>query len=632
MTDPLGQLASQLLAQEAWTEAVAAASQAGLVAVSAEGRIEWINPLGATLGSRTPEECIGQPVKQLIPAFPRSGDAVANIGGAPPEAFEAWVARKDRVAVPIRLSVVRILRSGEELFVGGFHSIGRQLETEQQLRESEGRFGTLVQRAPDGLLVVQDGRIVFGNPALGELLGDVEGRAVAEMFHARVREDLFQWIRRAGWGETVRTVESPTLHSSGEERFADTVWVRIEFEGRPAVLGILRDATEVRGMRVQLAQSDRLASLGVLAAGVAHEVNNPLTYVLSNLVDIQEASADPDGGALDRDEIRRHAAQALDGARRIRRIAKGLTTFARVDAGEAEAVAVVSVLEDAMRLADSEIRRRAQVIPRIHEVPPVRGTPGQLAQVFLNLLLNAAQAIEPGDRSNHSITVRVEAVDDEVHVSITDTGSGIAPADIARLFEPFFTTKPRGVGSGLGLSICQRIVGDLGGRIEVESVLGEGTTMTVALLAEDPSALTPDPSPPPDAARAGRLMVVDDDAAVLDSLKRLLEAGGHEVVALGSGESALRLLAEDDRFDLILTDLMMDGMSGIDLYEALARDRPALAEKLTFVSGGAFDQPTRDFLARIPNPQLSKPFELDSLLSFVSEHLAARRRAPIGSP
>jgi len=266
VTDPLAQLAAQLLAQEAWTEAVASASQAGLVAASSDGTIEWINPLGAALAFKTAEDLIGQPVKSLIPAFPRSGDAVANIGGAPPEAFEAWVARKDRVAVPIRLSVVRVLRRGEELFVGGFHSIGQQLETEQQLRESEGRFGTLVQRAPDGLLVIQEGRIAFSNPALAGLLGPVEGRDVADLFHARVRDELAQWIRRAGWGETVRTVETPTLHAGGEEGFADTVWVRIEFEGRPAVLGILRDATEVRGMRVQLAQADRLASLGVLTS------------------------------------------------------------------------------------------------------------------------------------------------------------------------------------------------------------------------------------------------------------------------------------------------------------------------------------------------------------------------------
>jgi len=631
VTDPLAQLAAQLLAQEAWTEAVASASQAGLVAVSARGILEWINPLGAALASKPAEECVGQPVHLLIPAFPRAGDAVANVGGAPPKPYEAWIARKDRVAVPIRLSVVQVVRRGEALYVGGFHSIGRQLETEQQLRESEGRFGTLVQRAPDGLIVLQDGEIMFGNPALVELLGEVDGRRVADLFDASVREELADWIRRAAMGETVRTIETPAVYSSGAPRFADAVWVRIEFEGRPAVLGILRDATEVRDMRVQLAQADRLASLGVLAAGVAHEVNNPLTYVLSNLVDIGAALGAPSEGQLDRDELGRWAAQALDGARRIRRIAKGLTTFARVDAGEAGSVAVVSVLEDAMRLADSEIRSRARIVAEMEDVPPVRGTAGQLAQVFLNVLLNAAQAIEPGDRQRESITVRVRSDGDEVHVSIADTGSGIEAKNLARLFEPFFTTKSRGVGSGLGLSICQRIVQDFGGRIEVASTPGEGTTMTVVLLAEEAPPATPD-SEIAAPRRAGRLMVVDDDPAVLDSLRRLLQAGGHDVVALNSGEAAVEVLSEDGDFDLILTDLMMDGMSGIGLYEHLARTGPDLAERLTFVSGGAFDQATRDFLARVPNPQLSKPFELDSLLAFVADQLAARPRAPTSSP
>jgi signal transduction histidine kinase/CheY-like chemotaxis protein len=501
VTDPVDGLAAELLDQEAWTEAVTAAGQAGLVSVTPDGQIEWINRVGAMLASKTPTECVGLPIDALIPAFPPGGAAVVDADGPAPETFEAWMVRKDRMTVPIRLSVVRVQRAGRTVLVGGFHSIRR-----------------------------------------------------------------------------------------------------------------------VRQMRLQLAQADRLASLGVLAAGVAHEINNPLTYVLSNLVDIGRALGSKEVEERDRPELGRLAAQALDGARRIRKIAAGLTTFARVDRGEAGPVEVVSVLEDAMRLADSQIRPRAHIIPEIDDVSPVRGTSARLAQVFLNLLLNAAQSIEPGDRANQSITVGVHADGDEVRVSIQDTGSGIPPADLDRLFEPFFTTKGRDAGSGLRLSICQQIVHGFGGRIEVQSTVGVGTTMTVVLPAEAQPVEASELAPPR-SERAGRLMVVDDDPAVLDAFRRLLQVGGHEVVAVGSGAHAIALLEEDDGFDLILTDLMMDGMSGIQLYERLRVMSPRLAEKLTFVSGGAFDQRTREFLQSVSNPQLTKPFELDALLEFVADQL-----------
>ncbi len=618
--DPLEELAGQLLAQEAWTDAVTEASGAGLVSVTADGRIEWINAGGAAMCERTVEQCLGEPIAALIPAFPSAADDVIEAGQARPERYPAWIAAPGRVAVPIRLAAVRVRRGRQSILVGGFYPIGELLDVEQQLRESEGRFDALVQRSPDGLVVVQGRRVVFANPALEGLVGDAIGRETQTLFGPNVQDDVADWVRRAESGETVRTMETMVVHPDGEPRFVDGVWTRIEFEGAAAVLGILRDATEVRRMRVQLAQADRLASLGVLAAGVAREVNNPLTYVLSNLVEIGEALGAEGDDAPPRAELRRWAARALDGARRIRRIAGGLTTFARVDAQEAGPVDVVGVLEDAMRLADTEIRRRAHVVARIDEVSPVRGTAGQLAQVFLNLLLNAAQAIEPGDRDANEIRVDVDEDGDEVRIGVGDTGTGIAPENLSRLFEPFFTTKPQGVGSGLGLSICQRIVESFGGRIEVSSVLGEGTTMTVILPAEEPAE--PRLLDRLVSGRRGRLMVVDDDPAVLDSLRRLLQAGGHEVVAVGSGQAAADFLAGDDGFDLVLTDLMMDGMNGIQLYEHLDQRHPQLARRLVFVSGGAFDQDTREFLARVPNKQLSKPFELDSLLGFVADQLS----------
>ena len=622
--DPLAALAAQLLAAEAWNDAVVDVTGAGLIAVDGDGLVAWVNDLGAQLAERPPAECVGRPVRDLIPAFP-------TVPEPDPVPFAAWVAGPKRNAIPIELTVVRVRRGGDVLLLGGFHGIAGLLETEQQLRESEGRFTALVTGAPDGLVVVARRSIVFANPAMAAMLGAerpdrLVGRPLEEVVAPAVLDQVVESVREAFSGEVRRDVELPLVRPDGVGLYVDAVWVRIEFEGGPAVLGMLRDTTGLRQMRVQLAQADRLASLGLLAAGVAHEVNNPLSYVLHHLERLVEELEQP---VEDPTELGAAPAAALDGANRIQRIARGLTTFARVDRDEVGPCDVVRVVEDAVRIAAAEVRPRARLVLDLDDVPAVIGASGPLAQVFLNLVINAAHSIEPGRPADHRIDVLARADLEEVRVSIADTGSGIEPAVLPRLFEPFFTTKPPGVGSGLGLSICQRIIDEIGGRIDVQSTVGVGTTVTIILQQAGsrpesaewrlPSAGAPQPLKP----SHGRLLLVDDDPAVLDALARVVKVGGHDVVAVQSGEEALARISDEGPFDLVLTDLMMDGLSGIDLYEALGRVSVDHQARVVFVTGGAYAPEVRAFLAAVDNPRLRKPVDARELLRFLDARLGA---------
>jgi signal transduction histidine kinase len=253
------------------------------------------------------------------------------------------------------------------------------------------------------------------------------------------------------------------------------------------LVGYLRDVSEQRRLQGQVLASDRMATIGTLAAGVAHEINNPLSALLSNLhmlgVDLQRLSA----GHMLTPLLMGNLLEVLDDANAaaamVRTIAADLRTFARQAEDPAMPLSITMVLESALRLARNRLVSRARVVRSYDDVPPVLGVASSLGQVFLNLLVNAAQALpEPhGEPGEIRLEVSHDAAAGRVVVAIADTGHGMSKAVQARLFTPFFTTKPQGVGTGLGLSICRRIVTSLGGDITVESREGEGTTFRVSL-------------------------------------------------------------------------------------------------------------------------------------------------------
>jgi PAS domain S-box-containing protein len=354
----------------------------------------------------------------------------------------------------------------------------------------------LLDALAEGAIVSRDGFILFANRSALRTLGHKRNRELfwrhtEEVIHPSERPPVAQ--RLAALQERGREVtplepfELRLLRRTGQLVPVEARMVSITFEGAPAVLLLLRDLSERRRMEQQLQFADRMASVGTLAAGVAHEINNPLTYVLGNMEMMAEQLADPT--QLEDPEVRAELvellAEARDGAERVQSIVRELRTFARRPAEQRMAdVDLPRVVESVTRMATNELKHRARLVKEIGETPRVRANPQQLHQVLLNLLVNAAQAIEIGDVNTNQVrlTTGVDA-SGSVLVEVADTGCGIEPAQLDRIFDPFFTTKEPGVGSGLGLWICHSMVTSLGGTIAIDSIVGRGTTVRITLPA-----------------------------------------------------------------------------------------------------------------------------------------------------
>jgi nitrogen-specific signal transduction histidine kinase/CheY-like chemotaxis protein len=376
----------------------------------------------------------------------------------------------------------------------------------------------------------------------------------------------------------------------------------------------------------QLVRTDRLAAVGTLSAGVAHEINNPLTYVLVNVEHVARqlrvhiAAGEP----LSVEEIEAQLpalAQALEGATRIRGIVRDLMTFA---SGHVEAKSLVDVrraLEASLQVTAYELRHRARVERRIREVPPVLANEARLGQVFLNLLVNAARAIPEGDASKNVVAVETSVNDTgQVVVAISDTGAGIAEDDLARVFDPFFTTHPTGEAAGLGLSIAHGIVASFGGNMTVASTPGEGTEFRVELPAAPGYASMSGGSyrAPPGRATRRRVLVIDDDPGVAEAIAKTL-ADEHDTEVTTNAADALALFAAGARFDVILCDLMMPDMTGMDLYRETLRVAPSLASRVVFMSGGVYTPRARAFVEGLPNRCIEKPPDMAKLRELVRE-------------
>lgn len=384
-----------------------------------------------------------------------------------------------------------------------------------------------------------------------------------------------------------------------------------------ANLDLARSLAELRNAHERLALADRLASVGRLSAGIAHEINNPLSYVMSNLSFIERQLASQRTDA--QGEMRESISEALHGADRVRRIIADLKMFARAGEERVEAVSLDEVLASSIKMAANEIRYRGRLTEDYGPVGPVRGDAGRLGQVFLNLIINAAQSLTKSRPDGNYIHVRTRS--DQMGraiVEITDTGEGI-PAEIKnRLFDPFFTTKPIGVGTGLGLSICHGIVAAHGGEIEVESEVGVGSTFRVTL----PTSVAAIAAPPvvavdPIRGPRRRVLVVDDEPMILSSMKRTLSEM-HDVEAVNGGQQAIHRLQQGARFDVILCDLMMPGITGMEVYGHVCAVSPEQARRMVFVTGGAFTAEAQAFLEQLGNPIVEKPVDIDRVNALIA--------------
>jgi PAS domain S-box-containing protein len=474
-------------------------------------------------------------------------------------------------------------------------------------------------------------RIVFINPAFTAMTGFTPEDALGKTPQITVGEKTDR--------ATLQRIQAAIEHKSPvrEEVFkykkdGTPFWVEIdiapvvEADGRCRYLVcVMRDISDKKQLQARLVESDRMAALGTLAAGVAHEINNPLAYVLSNLelATRQAARLEQAAPGLALDELHGALADALHGVERMTRLVRDLRTFSRADALETGPVELSGVLDSCIGIVRHQARHRTNLVREYAEARPAQGNESRFAQVFLNLLVNAVQAIPEGNPEAHEVRVRLyDDAGPMVRVEVQDTGEGIAAEVLPRIFEPFFTTKPVGVGTGFGLAIAHGIVSAFGGTIEVQSELGRGSRFRVALPAAIVPALDPPAAHAEAAARRARVLIVDDEGHLLRSLTRLLEAE-HDVVVAGGGLEALAVLGRDFAFDLILCDLMMPAMSGIELYRRVRAGWPGLERRVAFMTGGTLTSEVTEFLNGVANPRLEKPLSVATLSGLLRDAIAS---------
>jgi PAS domain S-box-containing protein len=505
-----------------------------------------------------------------------------------------------------------------------------------ELRATNERFEVILRATND---IIWDWDIPANKVAWNERVQDILGHPVEEytrdpswwftLVHPDDRERVAAGFRKAVAGGAVHwTDEYRVRRANGTyARVLDRGSILRNAQGEPLrILGAVMNISEREEMRARLALADRMASVGTLAAGVAHEINNPLAYVIANLDyarrEIEAVAAGAPPKALDMPQALK---EAREGAERMRLIVQDLKMFSRPDDERLEQVDLRRAIDSAATMAWNEIRHRAQLVKDYEPVPMVYANEARLGQVFLNLLVNAAHAIPEGaaDRNEIKVSTRVDARG-RIVAEVRDTGGGIPEEIRPRILEPFFTTKPVGTGTGLGLSICHGIVTSLGGALQFESELGKGTVFRVVLTPQTEMELEAEAEKlAEELGQRGRVLVVDDEPLVLNAMKRTLSME-HEVVGFPRARAALEWLVQGQPWDLLLCDLMMPEMTGVEFFDELCRRWPERAKDVIFVTGGAFTAGAREFLGRVDNQRLEKPFDPQTLRELVRTRLQER--------
>ena len=507
---------------------------------------------------------------------------------------------------------------------------------EQQLAETERAVAALREREEWLELALDAGRVgiwrwdpstrrVRLSEGLGQLLGlpgqrEVDAAAWTERIHPDDRDRVGEAMRVAIERGEPFDAEYRIFLTSGE-----IGWIQVKGRvvsdraaGLSHAFGTVADLTEKKLVETKLRFADRLIAAGTLAAGVAHEINNPLTYVLGNVELIGRRLRDlPAVEPVLRDSL----AQMLDGLQRIRDVVADLRAFARPDADVVARIEPRVVCDAAIRVVSSLVRHRASVTTEYaDDTPAVIANESRLGQVIVNLIINASHAMPDRPGAENQIVVRTRRLaSGECAIDVEDNGTGISPDVLPRLFDPFFTTKPVGDGTGLGLSVCQSIVASLQGRIDVDTTQGVGTTFSVVLPAAPPlvaGASEPVVHSSPSAA-GRRVLVIDDEPLLRRVLASMLSTLGYVVVEAESGHAGVELASSGESFDAVLCDLMMPELDGPGVHAELMRRRPEMARRLVFLTGGAVTARTRSFVGRSDIVLVAKPVTIEQLLEVI---------------
>ncbi|MEM9341436.1 MAG: ATP-binding protein [Pseudomonadota bacterium] len=392
----------------------------------------------------------------------------------------------------------------------------------------------------------------------------------------------------------------------------------IKMNGEDVLVSHIRDLTtqleieaELDTQRQQIFQNEKMSALGGLLAGVAHELNNPLSVVVGHALMLQDETNDPN--------VKRQISKISTAAERCAKIVKTFLTMARQEPAAMDLTSINDVIRTAAEVAKfgeaaSAVTIETDLTPSLK---PVSIDADQITQVVINLILNAEQAIQSSNQGDR-VLIQTEAAGDGVRITVEDNGPGV-PVDIrGRVFDPFFTTKGVGEGTGIGLAVCHRIVAAHNGKITVDDAKGGGARFRITLPEAAPMAAAPEAPAAPETAKAARVLVIDDERDVADLNAEVLTRGGFEVEVIYDAKQALDIL-KDDRFDAIISDLNMPGVDGRGLHDTLRQNFPEMLNHIGYITGDTLGSSSQGFLKESGRPYLEKPVSPKELRAFVSQ-------------
>jgi len=552
--------------------------------------------------------------------------------GKPIQGFSWRSDQKDGTKGFAETSVSLLRNQAGEII--GFRGISRDVterkQMEESLRQSEERYRTILDDMGDGYFELDlAGNITFFNDSLcrmfgypGEELKGMNYKALTPEENVEAMYKIFNQVYRMG--KPLEQVQAEVIRKDGSRRFSEVSASLLRNQKGDIIgfRGIHRDITERKGAEQQLLTASKLASVGELAAGIAHELNNPLTGIIGYaqlLSDRQNVSQD----------IKKDLDRIYYESQRAARIVQNLLGFARRHEPQKTYFDVNELIEKTLELRDYQLRTsNIGVYTNLaSNLPQMLADYHQMQQVILNILINAEHAIAQ-TKHRGKITITTSMVEDCIKISIADDGPGISKNSINRVFDPFFTTKEVGSGTGLGLSVCYGIITQHGGKIYVQSQQGRGATVNIELpLAAEGQAIVEEKvvvaENRPHRLKATRhILIIDDEPAICDILTRALSEEGYITDSVSNARAALEKIAENS-YELCIIDLKMPQMSGKELYEIMKRRFPSLAERVVFITGDTITPATENFLTSTGKPYLFKPFNSNQLVELVEETLGS---------
>lgn len=599
--------------------------------IDTDGNIIYVNDIGYRTYGYTEGELIGKKISILNTPEQAAhiNERIARLCEMGSAKFESRHQRKDGTVIPVEIYSQLVTVRGKKYILCLARDLTERILADRVLKRSEERFRTVLEDMDNGYFELDlRGHYTFVNDAMCKILGLSRAEIVARHFSKFVdpadakfiessrmviAEVVAKGVTRSGmFGTIVKGDGSRRIIGISASPMRDAAGVIT------GVRGITRDITDRIKIEQQLMIAGKLASIGELAAGVAHEINNPLTAIMgfSQLLIGEEGLPE---------HIKADLEKIYNQSQRAARIVQNLLTFARNYNPEKNIIDINELIQKTLEMRIYEHRvGNIEVVKDLQgNLPGVSADKNQMQQVLLNILINAEHSIIANQKTG-SIKIATTQVEDKVRISIADDGPGIPREILNRLFDPFFTTKDVGQGTGLGLSVCHGIVTNHGGRIYAESVEREGATFVIELpkskegsgkWEEEPAKLHKGMN---SASTGKNILIVDDETVIRDILKRVLSEHGYRIDAASSGQEGLEKI-EGLEYDTYLLDIKMPGVDGRDMYEIIKARYPHLAGRVIFITGDTISKATLDFLESTGRKYFSKPLDFVKLVNTVDK-------------